>query len=362
MVVGRMTLSIFLQSSVAITFTSIVPLLVFFLLGPLLCTNGKQPIILAALVSLAVGSLLGDVFFHLIPEIFGLTSGYLKNCTFMLAGIFIFFMGERVLQHYHHGHGHSHLGNSPNSDRNFPIITSEVELADLSGLEDVELEIFSEVIESEESGPILRRPQCRNDTLLPGSSIGANQNLSQGEMKPVGLLVLTSDFIHNFVDGIAIGISFATSFPVGVSTSVAVFLHEIPHELGDFAILLAAGYKPMTIVICNILTTLSSFLGVSVALVLIVWNNDGPSAKVDLTVGNSFVTSIKPSILSLTAGNFLYIALADLIPELLHHNNNNNIHKSGGPTHWGDRWIPYVQHVAILTGALIMMIIKIFND
>ena len=328
-----MSFAVFIQSSIAVGFTSAVPLLIFFLLGPVLCSNSHQSVLLASLVSLAAGSLLGDVFFHLIPEIFGLRGDYLCNCALMLFGVFIFFVGERVLQHYHTGHGHSHMSQ-------FAML-SDPEIN--NGMEhEVELEVLSTGGRSErETSPDSRGTTVGNGPTPTTSRIA----------KPVGLLVLTSDFIHNFVDGVAIGVSFATSFPVGMSTAVAVFLHEIPHELGDFAILLSAGYTPMTIVICNILTTLSSFLGVAVSLVLIAINSDPGQAVVP------FSLTLKPAILSLTAGNFLYIALADLIPELL---NAGTDEEQTNPSQ--RRWIPIIQYISFLLGAVAMMLIKIFSD
>jgi zinc transporter ZupT len=328
-----MSFAVFVQSSIAVGFTSAVPLLIFFILGPMLCSNGHQSVLLASLVSLAVGSLLGDVFFHLIPEIFGLRGDYLRNCALMLFGVFIFFVGERVLQHYHTGHGHSH-------------ITQFTMLSDPEINGGMEAEVELEVLSSEGRSERETSPESKRTT-----AIGESTPAALRTAKPVGLLVLTSDFIHNFVDGIAIGVSFATSFPVGMSTAVAVFLHEIPHELGDFAILLSAGYTPMTIVICNILTTLSSFLGVAVSLVLIAINSD-PGQAVE-----PFALALKPAILSLTAGNFLYIALADLIPELL---NTGTDEERTSPSQ--RRWIPIIQYISFLIGATAMMLIKIFSD
>lgn len=359
-------MGIFLQSSVAIAFTSIIPLLVFFLVGPLLFQSSYQPLILSALVSVAVGSLLGDVFFHLIPEIFDLHGDYLRNCGLMLFGVFFFFVGERVLQHYHQGHGHDHV---EVVERHFELVgPSDPELGGNDEEDQVELEVLSSEGEA-------RRTKTSDPIMMARESPPARPLLSHpsgtGPAKPMGLLVLTSDFIHNFVDGIAVGISFATSLPVGVSTAVAVLLHEIPHELGDFAILLAAGYSPTTVVICNVLTTISSFLGIAVSLILVVVQRDGsgesPAASEALM---PFSTSIKPAILSITAGNFLYIALADLIPELLHTMPvPTHVQDHAGPEcvspanmqRW-TRWLPYIQYLGVLFGSLTMLIIKIIFD
>lgn len=353
--------TIFFQSSLAIAFTSIVPLLIFFLVGPLLFQSSYQPLLLSVLVSIAVGSLLGDVFFHLIPEIFDLHGDYLRNCGLMLFGVFVFFVGERVLQHYHQGHGHGHV---EIVSRPFELVgLRDPELQETEDADQVELEVLSSEGAGGRPRSSLNKP-LDSQTSLPHPS----QPYSTVAAKPMGLLVLTSDFIHNFVDGIAVGISFATSLPVGLSTAMAVFLHEIPHELGDFAILLAAGYSPTTIVICNVLTTLSSFLGIVVSLLLISMNTDTSSQfPIPHEALTPFATSVKPAILSVTAGNFLYIALTDLIPELLqtsHHAQDyapSDDSSLDNARRW-NRWLPYIQYVGVLFGSVTMLIIKIVFD
>ena len=120
----------------------------------------------------------------------------------------------------------------------------------------------------------------------------------EDHIHPVGKLVLFSDGIHNFIDGIIIGASFLISVPVGLATTLAVILHEIPQEIGDFAVLLHAGYTKMRALWLNFLSALLSIVGVLFVLVL------GKEQSVIL------------SILPIAAGGFIYIAVADLIPEL----------------------------------------------
>ncbi|MBI5139755.1 ZIP family metal transporter [Candidatus Nomurabacteria bacterium] len=116
---------------------------------------------------------------------------------------------------------------------------------------------------------------------------------------PVGKLVLFSDGVHNFIDGVIIGISFMASFPLGVATTLAVILHEIPQEIGDFAVLLHAGYTRKRALWLNFLSALTAVLGTLTAFVL------GEA-------GESFTNWVLP----LAAGGFIYIAMTDLIPEL----------------------------------------------
>lgn len=116
---------------------------------------------------------------------------------------------------------------------------------------------------------------------------------------PMGKLVLFSDGVHNFMDGVIIGASFLVSVPVGLATTLAVILHEIPQEIGDFAVLIHSGYSKTRALWLNFLSALTAVLG---AIIL-------------LTVGD--ISKISSSwFLPIAAGGFIYIAVADLIPEL----------------------------------------------
>lgn len=116
---------------------------------------------------------------------------------------------------------------------------------------------------------------------------------------PVGKLVLFSDGVHNFIDGVVIGVSFMVSVPVGIATTIAVILHEIPQEIGDFAVLLHAGYTRARALWLNFLSALAAVVGTLIAFVL------GESSE-------ALVTYVLP----VAAGGFIYIAGSDLIPEL----------------------------------------------
>lgn len=116
---------------------------------------------------------------------------------------------------------------------------------------------------------------------------------------PVGKLILFSDGVHNFIDGLIIGISFLVDVQVGIATAIAVILHEIPQEVGDFAVLLHAGYTRSRALWLNFLSALCAVLGVLLAFAL-------------RESGEVFVLWLLP----IAAGGFIYIAIADLIPEL----------------------------------------------
>jgi zinc and cadmium transporter len=111
--------------------------------------------------------------------------------------------------------------------------------------------------------------------------------------------VLIGDAFHNFVDGAVIAAAVMTSIPLGVSTAVAVAAHEIPQEVGDFAILLYAGYSRSRALMLNLLSAGASAVGAVAALIAF-----------------DFVPVMLPYFLALAAASFLYVAMADLIPGL----------------------------------------------
>lgn len=111
--------------------------------------------------------------------------------------------------------------------------------------------------------------------------------------------VLVGDAFHNFVDGAVVAAAVITSVPLGISTAVAVAAHEIPQEVGDFAILLHAGYSRGRALFLNVLSSTASAAGAVAAFVAL-----------------DNVPRMLPYFLALAAASFLYVAMADLIPGL----------------------------------------------
>jgi len=114
-----------------------------------------------------------------------------------------------------------------------------------------------------------------------------------------GLLLLIGDGFHNFVDGAVIAGAILTSIPLGVATSLAVIAHEIPQEVGDFAILLNSGYSQQRAFLYNILSSLCTLPGALLTYYFF------PGVEQGI-----------PYIMALSASSFIYIAIADLIPNL----------------------------------------------
>jgi zinc and cadmium transporter len=115
---------------------------------------------------------------------------------------------------------------------------------------------------------------------------------------PFALMNLVGDGVHNFIDGL-IGASYLTSFQVGFATTMAVILHEIPQEMGDFGVLLHGGFEKKRALLMNFVTALTAVVGVIISLVLF-----------------SFIGGLTAFLLPFTIGSFVYIASSDLIPEL----------------------------------------------
>jgi zinc and cadmium transporter len=121
----------------------------------------------------------------------------------------------------------------------------------------------------------------------------------ESHIKPVGRLLLLTDGFHNFIDGIIIGASFLISIPLGIATTLAVILHEIPQEIGDFAVLVHSGFSRKKALFYNFISALASVLGVIFVFLF-----------------GSVIENFIVWLLPVAAGGFIYIAIADLIPEL----------------------------------------------
>lgn len=190
------------------------------------------------LVSLSAGMLLATALLHLVPE--ALESGIDARtlCAVLLAGLVAFFTLEKlaVMRHSHHYEGDGHDHHHGH--------------------------------DADEAGP-------------------------------GGRLILIGDAIHNFADGVLIAAAFLTDTRLGVLTTLAIAAHEVPQEIGDFIVLLNAGYQRGRALLFNLLSSLSGVAGG-----VIGYFSLGPEAR------------WLPYVLVLASASFIYIALADLVPDL----------------------------------------------
>jgi zinc and cadmium transporter len=122
---------------------------------------------------------------------------------------------------------------------------------------------------------------------------------SKDHVHPFAVMNLFGDAVHNFIDGVIIATSYLVSIPVGIATTLAVILHEIPQEIGDFAVLIHGNFSKYKALLFNFMTALTAVAGALAALLL-----------------STYIEGITVFLLPFAAGNFIYIAGADLIPEL----------------------------------------------
>lgn len=195
--------------------------------------------LLPGLVALATGALLGGAFLHLVPESAEALTGTGAGIA-IVVGLLVFFVLERFL-HWHHHH-HSHVDECPEDE------------------------------------------ECRE------------------EIKPFGKLILTADALHNMLDGAIIAGAYLVSVEAGVVATIAIALHEIPQEIGDFGVLLLAGFSRGRALLANLLTALSAFVGAGIVFLF----------------AEGF-TALSPVLAAFAAGGFIYIAAVDLVPELHRH-------------------------------------------
>ena len=114
-------------------------------------------------------------------------------------------------------------------------------------------------------------------------------------------LVIVGDAFHTFVDGTVIAAAVLTSIPLGITTALAVATHEIPQEVGDVAILLRAGFSRGRAFTLNLLSGIGGILGAA-----------------GMIAASHSMPNLLPYVLAFAAGNFLYVAMSDLIPDLHH--------------------------------------------
>ena len=196
------------------------------------------------LVSFAIGSLTGAAFLELIPEALSGAS-YATVAPWIVIGVFAIFLFEKALHWYHvHEGGDDHAHIQDEHLRSHAVVSAAV--------------IFG-------------------------------------------------DSIHNFIDGLAIALAWGAGTETGIATTLAVFFHEVPQEIGDFGILIHLGYTRAKVFFYNLFSALATPVGATIGYFLL------PS-----------IEQYSPYFLAFAAGSFLYIAISDLLPELHHHASRRN--------------------------------------
>lgn len=226
------------------------------------------------------------------------------------------------MNHHNHNHNHKHNSHQQNqpgeSQDNNTIVTdldgNAVYAANNTKDKDNHVTVILREHESSHHGHSHRHGHVHS----PPETLSA-----------VAWMIIMGDGLHNFTDGMAIGAAFAENLAGGFSTSLAVFCHELPHELGDFAILIKAGMSVKSAVYYNLLTGVLSFIG--------------------MIFGIAFGQSqdVAQWMFAVAAGLFIYIALVDMMPEI------SASHKSLGQF--------LLQILGMLSGVGIMLLIALYE-
>ncbi|XP_016327768.1 zinc transporter ZIP8 isoform X2 [Sinocyclocheilus anshuiensis] len=294
------------------------------LLGLTLIPVTKKPYfpkVLTYFIGLAVGTLFSNAALQLIPEAFGFdpkADGYVLQAVGIFGGFYALYVTEKilriVLKPEHEGHGHSHFQPTEGIQQNGAINTV-----------DSDFNFASSDKASITSDPSVEQGSCR---WLRGGRLAS--------VKTVAWMISLSDALHNFIDGLAIGASFTVSVLSGFSTSIAIVCEEFPHELGDFIILLNAGLSVPQAVFFNLLSAMSCYLGLVLGILL----------------GSTFAPSI---IFAFAGGMFLYIALADMLPEM------NMIASEQVQSTKADIIFFAIQNAGMLTGFAMILLITLYG-
>lgn len=223
---------VWIYSFVSVLAVSLISLIGIFTLG-INIENLRK--FLIYVISFSAGALLGDTFIHLLPEAVEEFGFGLDVSLYILLGIVLFFLLEKVIQW---NHCHSHF-------------------------------------------------------------------LQDNHEHPFTYMSLMGDAFHNLIDGMIIGASYLINIPAGVATTLAVALHEIPQEIGDYGILIHGGFSKSKALLMNFTTACFSFIGVGLVLFL-----------------NSSISGIERILIPVAAGGFIYVAGTDLIPEVHKHSKS----------------------------------------
>lgn len=257
------------------------------------------------LIGLSAGSLLGTSFFTLLPETTETVGFDLDVSCIVFAGAAFGYVSERLFHTHAHVHaddGHHKAAGSPSgadSPSSASLIKDKGEnTSNGTATDAASAPAACELVERVETAEAdLERAQSSD---FAAKEVGEAERRLEHERRHLAFLSLSGDAVHNFVDGALIAATFIESPSTGVMTTIAIALHELPQEMGDFCVLLHAGFSTKQAIISNFLVALTSVAGGVLTLLL----------------NESSVSNVTNYFLPFAAGLFIYLALADLLPEI----------------------------------------------
>ncbi|CAH2275103.1 zinc transporter ZIP14 isoform X2 [Pelobates cultripes] len=292
-------------------------------------------------IALSIGTLLSNALLQLIPEAFGfnpLEDSYVSTSAVLFGGFYLFFFTEKVLKmilKQKHEHGHSHFTTETSKRDAEEGVTEKLQNGDLDHIIPPPLGSESDLRPHHVDDKVVVGPLAVQDLQGQQSSCYWLKGIRYSDIGTLAWMITLSDGLHNFIDGLAIGASFTVSVFQGISTSIAILCEEFPHELGDFVILLNAGMNIPQALFFNFLSACCCYLGLAFGIL----------------AGSHFSSNW---IFGLAGGMFLYIALADMFPEM------NEVSKEDEE---GGRPLTafLIQNAGLLTGFSIMLLLTTFS-
>ncbi|XP_036608011.1 zinc transporter ZIP4 [Trichosurus vulpecula] len=314
----------YLYSSLA---TLIICLASLFGLVIVFCASCKDVshYVIQTFLGMAVGSLTGDAVLHLIPKVLGQHSHegesehgspeLVWRLLGALGGFYAFFLLENLFNIFmswdsgdkedsgtcNHSHGMS-----------LQLVTDE---------------LSHQKQQQQQEGS---RTDLVSDENLELS--GQDHQKPSRELRLLPYMITLGDALHNFADGLTVGAAFTASWKTGLATSLAVLCHEVPHELGDFGALLHAGLSVSRALLLNLVSSLTAFAGLYVALGI------GSNEESELW------------ILAVAIGLFLYVALCDMLPSMMNVRDKRP-------------WLLFFLHnLGLLSGWVILLVLSLYEE
>ncbi|XP_058808031.1 zinc transporter ZIP13 isoform X2 [Phymastichus coffea] len=379
-----------LLGSVMVGLSGVFPLLVIPIDEAADLKHGDGAKTLKILLSFAVGGLLGDVFLHLLPEAWenhslankgnsssGVNHDSMSCGLWVLCGFLVFIIAEKMFSSCQ-GSDEDEFMNSEEDiaaaennnyseiDLKYDLVGNQmtklngfkknqqlnnvknglcnVEVTKINGFKkDQQLNglksslingnitKFTDVQKHEQPNGFKKSTNGTKIAQQLVKNKGAEKHMKEKPRHIAGYLNLIANCVDNFTHGLAVGGSFLVSFRLGALTTFAILIHEIPHEIGDFAILLKSGFNRWDAAKAQLMTATGGICG---ALIAVIFSGDAVESKTSW-------------ILPFTAGGFLHIGLVTVLPELLKET---------------DPWESLKQIGALLTGIVVMAILTIMCD